>query len=85
MSMVGESIRRGWITLAGTCLALDLTGSSTTVAEGRNSAATPVVVGRLTELLEHPSKCPTGMVSHSDRTTCDPEERSATSTSSDGW
>jgi hypothetical protein len=85
MSMVGKSIRRGWITLAGTCLALDLTGSSTTAVDERNSAATPAIMSRLTELLEPPSKCPTGMVSHSDRNTCDPEERSTTSASRDGW
>lgn len=85
MSVAGTSIRRGWITLAGTCLALDLTGSSTTAVDKRNSATIPAVVGRLTELLEHPIKCPTGMVSHSDRNTCDPEERSTTSTSPDGW
>ena len=85
MGMVGKSIRRGWITLAGTCLALDLTGSSTTVVDERNSATIPAMVGRLTELVEHPSKCPTGMVSPSERNTCDPEQRSATSTSRDGW
>lgn len=84
-SMVRKSIRRCWITLAGTCLALDLTGSSTMAVDQRNGAVTPVVVGKLTELLKHASKCPTGMVSHSDRNTCDPEERSITSTSRDGW
>ena len=85
MTMAGKSVRRCWITLAGTCLALDLTGSSTMAVDQQNSAAIPAVVGRLTELLEHASKCPTGMVSHSDRNTCDPEERSTTSTSRDGW
>jgi len=85
MSMVGKSIRRCWITLAGTCLALDLTGSSTMVVDQRNGAVTPVVVGRLTELLKHASTCPNRMVSHSERNTCDPEERSTTSTSRDGW
>jgi hypothetical protein len=76
MSMVGESIRRGSIALAGTCLALDLTGFSATAVVGRNSAATPVEASRLAESSEHVRKCPNGLVSDSDTNTCDPEDRS---------
>jgi seryl-tRNA(Sec) selenium transferase len=76
MRMVGESIRRGSIVLAGTCLALDLTGFSATAVVGRNSAATPAAANRLAESSEHVRKCPNGLVSDSDSNTCDPEERS---------
>ncbi len=49
MSMVGESIQRGSIALAGMCLALDLTGFSATAVVRRNSVATPAAASGLTE------------------------------------
>ena len=76
MSMLGESIRRGAIVLAGTCLALDLTGFSATAGGGRNSAAISAAASRLAEPAEHVRKCPNGLVSASARDTCDPEDRS---------
>jgi hypothetical protein len=75
MSMVGERIRRGSIALAGTCLALDLTGFSATAAVGRNSATTPAAASRLAESSEHVHKCPNELGYDSDSNTCDPEER----------
>ena len=76
MSMLGESIRRGSIVLAGTCLALDLTGFSATAGGGRNSAAISAAASRLAEPAEHVRKCPNGLVSSSARDTCDPEGHS---------
>jgi hypothetical protein len=76
MSMIGESIRRGSIALAGTCLALDLTGFSATPVVGRNSAATPAAASGLAESSEHVRTCPNGLGSDSDSNTCDPEDRS---------
>ena len=76
MSMLGESIRRGSIVLAGTCLALDLTGFSATAGGGRNSAAISAAASRLAEPAEHVRKCPNGLVSASARDTCDPEGHS---------
>ncbi|MCA1822164.1 MAG: hypothetical protein LC644_10585 [Pseudonocardia sp.] len=79
MSMVGKSIRRGSIALAGTCLALDLTGFSATAMVGRNSAATPAASSTLAEFSEQVRKCPNELVSNSDSNTCDPEDHS------NGW
>ena len=76
MSMVGQSIRRGSIALAGSCLALDLTGFSATAVVGRSSAATPAAASRLAEPSEHVRRCPNDLVSDSDMNTCDPEDRS---------
>jgi len=76
MSMLGESIRRGSIVLAGTCLALDLTGFSATAGDGRDSAAISAAASRLAEPSEHVRKCPNGLVSASARDTCDPEDNS---------
>jgi hypothetical protein len=73
MSMVVKSIRRGSIALAGTCLALDLTGFNATALE---SAVTPAAASTLAESLEHVRKCSNELVSNSDSNTCDPEERS---------
>lgn len=41
MRMIWGTVRRGSITLAGTCLALDLTGFSATAVAGRNGAGAP--------------------------------------------
>jgi seryl-tRNA(Sec) selenium transferase len=76
MSMLGESIRRGSIVLAGTCLALDLTGFSATAVVGRNNAAISAAVSRPAEPSEHVRKCPNGLVSDSNGNTCDPEDHS---------
>lgn len=76
MSMVKGSIRRGSIALAGTCLVLDLTGSNTAAAVGRNSAVTPAAANRLAESSEHVRKCGNRLMSDSDGNTCDSEHRS---------
>jgi seryl-tRNA(Sec) selenium transferase len=76
MGMVGQSIQRGCIALAATCLALDLTGFSATAVVGRNSAATVAAASRLAESPEAVRKCQNGWASDSSSNICDPEDRS---------
>ncbi len=83
MSMIWGTVRRGSIALAGTFLALNLTGSSATAMAGRTSAATPAagsstsVSGSVSQpTLAEPSEavrtCATGLRYASSRGTCDP-------------
>ena len=74
MSMVEGIIRRGSRALAGTCLVLDLTGSSTAAVVRRNGAVTPAAA-RLAEPSEHVPKCQNRMMSDFDVNTCDSEDR----------
>lgn len=76
MDIFMRKIRRGSIVLAWTCLVMDLTGFSTTLEVGRNSAATPATPSRLAESFEHVHKCPNGLVPNSARDICDPEAHS---------
>ncbi len=75
MSMVVVGVRRCSIAMAGTFLALDLTGFSATAVVGRRGAATPATTTGLAEPSETVRKCPNGLVSDSNRSTCDPEDR----------
>jgi hypothetical protein len=83
MIMIWGTVRRGSIVLAGTFLALNLTGSSATAMAGRNSAATPgrgsstLVSGSIShQALPEPSeivrRCSNGLRYASSRRTCDP-------------
>jgi hypothetical protein len=83
MSMIWGTVRRGSIALAGTFLALNLTGSSATAMAGRNSAAAPVAGSitlgsgsvsqpALAEPLEVVRRCANGLRYASSRRTCDP-------------
>jgi hypothetical protein len=77
MSIWG-TVRRGSITLAGTCLALDLTGFSATAVAGRNGAAAPAARSSMSQhSLTKPvdttvRTCVHGRLSEADRSTCDP-------------
>ena len=83
MSMIWGTFRRGSIALAGTFLALNMTGSSATAMVGRNSATTPVagsstlVSGSVSQhaLAEPPEtvrKCANGLLYGANSGTCDP-------------
>jgi hypothetical protein len=83
MIMIWGTVRRGSIALAGTFLALNLTGSSAAAMVGRNSAATPgtgsstLVSGSVSQhALAEPSeivrRCANGLRYASSRRTCDP-------------
>lgn len=83
MSMIWGTVRRGSIALAGTFLALNLTGSSATAMAGRNSPATPVagsstsVSGSVSQqVLAEPSEavrsCKNGLRYAYRSGTCDP-------------
>ncbi|MGH3835596.1 MAG: hypothetical protein ACRDSF_07810 [Pseudonocardiaceae bacterium] len=83
MSVIWGTVRRGSIALAGTFLALNMTGSSATAMVGRNSVATPVagssalVSGSesqhaLAELPETVRKCANGLGYGANSGTCDP-------------
>jgi hypothetical protein len=77
MSMIWGTVRRGSITLAGTCLVLDLTGFSATAVAGRNGAVAPaarssVSQHSLTEPSETVRTCANGRLSEADGSTCDP-------------
>lgn len=85
MSMIWGTVRRGSIALAGTFLALNLTGSSATAMTGRDSAATSVtgssasVSGSVSQhALAEPSeavrRCTNGLRSAYRSGTCDPVE-----------
>lgn len=82
MSMIRGTVRRGSIALAGTFLALNVTGSSATAMVGRNSVATPVAGSStlisgsasqyaLEEQSETVRKCANGLLYASSRRTCD--------------
>jgi hypothetical protein len=76
MNMIWGTVRRGSITLAGTCLALDLTGFSATAVAGRTGAATPPADSMsqhsLTKPVDTVRTCAHGRLPEADRTTCDP-------------
>ncbi len=83
MSMIWGTVRRGSIALAGTFLALNMTGSSATAMVGRNSAATPVAGSSalvsdsvsqqaLVEPTETVRKCANGLLYGASSGTCDP-------------
>lgn len=83
MSMIRGTVRRGALALAGTFLALNMTGSSATAMVGRNSVATPVAGSStlvsdsvsqyaLAEQSETVRKCANGLLYASNRRTCDP-------------
>ncbi len=83
MSMIWGTVRRGSIAMAGTFLALNMTGSSATAMVGRNSAATPVAGSSalapgsvseyaLAEPAEIVRKCANGLRYGSNSGTCDP-------------
>lgn len=82
MSMMWGTVRRGSIALAGTFLALNLTGSSATAMAGRNSAAAPagsstsvsssVSQHALVEPSETVRRCPRGLRYASRQGICDP-------------
>jgi hypothetical protein len=76
MSMIWGTVRRGSITLAGTCLALDLTGFSATAVAGRDAAGAPAADSNMSHWLTKPvdtvGTCAHGRLSDADRITCDP-------------
>jgi hypothetical protein len=77
MSMIWGAVRRGSITLAGTCPALDLTGFSATAVAGPNSAAASAADSNmsqhsLTKPVDTVRTCAHGRLSNADRITCDP-------------
>ena len=77
MSMIWGTVRRGSITLAGTCLALDLTGFSATAVAGRDAAGAAAADSTmsqhwLTKPVDTVGMCAHGRLSDADRITCDP-------------
>jgi hypothetical protein len=77
MSMIWGTVRRGSITLAGTCLALDLTGFSATAVAGRDAAGAAAADSTmsqhwLTKPVDTVGTCAHGRLSDADRITCDP-------------
>jgi hypothetical protein len=77
MSRIWGTVRRGSITLAGTCLALDLTGFSATAVAGRNGAGASAADSNmsqhsLTKPVDTVRTCAHGRLSDADRITCDP-------------